>query len=135
MRCHYSTKQGYRGPVFSTAPADLAELILKDFASLEAEFARLANRMGFSKHAPALPLYGMRDVVGALRCIKAVPMRKWVDMGVGHDSVSLRTAIFWARHLWSWIIEAGELFFSGDIGRPGSLLMHPPSRITRLTCL
>ncbi|NUM88833.1 MAG: MBL fold metallo-hydrolase [Bdellovibrionales bacterium] len=125
-------RQGFRGPIFATAPtAELTELILKDFASLEKEFSVLANRRGFSRHAPALPIYEMRDVVGALRSIRPVPLKKWTDIGGGaRFRFSLNGHI-----LGSAFVEVESrgrrIVFSGDMGRPRSLLMKPPSRITR----
>lgn len=55
-------KNGYRGPVFCTAAtADLCSLLLPDSGHLQEEDARYANKRGFSKHHPALPLYTERD--------------------------------------------------------------------------
>ena len=59
--------QGFRGRVFCTAgTADLCRLILPDSARLQEEDARQANRHGYSKHAPALPLYTEADAFRAL---------------------------------------------------------------------
>ena len=55
-------KQGFRGEVHaSAATRDLAEVLLLDSAHLQEEDARRANRGGWSRHAPALPLYGVAD--------------------------------------------------------------------------
>ena len=51
-------KQGYRGPVYAqNATCDLCGIRLPDAGHLQEEDARFANKRGFSKHRPALPLY------------------------------------------------------------------------------
>ena len=53
---------GFRGPVLCTAgTADLARIVLPDSGHLQEEEARFANRIGYSKHDPALPLYTETD--------------------------------------------------------------------------
>lgn len=55
-------RDGFRGRIYSTeATRDVAELILKDSGHLQEKDAEYANRKGFSKHKPALALYGIRD--------------------------------------------------------------------------
>ncbi|MBN4678710.1 MBL fold metallo-hydrolase, partial [Pandoraea nosoerga] len=52
-------RDGFRGRIFATAATrDVAELILKDSGYLQEKDAEYANRKEFSKHKPALPLYG-----------------------------------------------------------------------------
>jgi metallo-beta-lactamase family protein len=49
---------GYRGPVYaSPATVELCRLLLPEAGRLQEDDARLANQLGYSKHAPALPLY------------------------------------------------------------------------------
>ena len=60
-------KDGFHGEIFATdATRDVAELILKDSGYLQEKDAEYANRKGFSKHKPALPLYGLHDAEHAL---------------------------------------------------------------------
>lgn len=60
-------KNGFRGKVFcSAATADLCAVLLPDSGHLQEEDAAFANRHGFSKHVPALPLYTEQD---AVRCL------------------------------------------------------------------
>ena len=55
-------KAGFRGDVFATpAACDLLRILLPDSAHLQEEEARYANRRGYSKHKPALPLYTVED--------------------------------------------------------------------------
>ena len=51
-------KDGFRGQILtSPATVDLAKIVLPDSGHLQEEDAEFANKKGFSKHAPALPLY------------------------------------------------------------------------------
>ena len=59
--------QGFRGRVFCTAGTqDLCRIVLPDAGRLQEEDAAFANRHGFSKHAPALPLYTEIDASRAV---------------------------------------------------------------------
>jgi len=60
-------KNGFAGNVYcSKATRDLCEVLLLDSAHLQEEEARYANKGGFSKHHPALPLYTQEDAENAL---------------------------------------------------------------------
>src|SRR3954462_9346184 len=64
---------GYRGRIFCTpATKELCSLVLPDSAHLQEEDARDANRHGFSKHSPALPLYTSADAARALTQLQPV---------------------------------------------------------------
>src|SRR3954452_11448997 len=66
-------RAGFRGPVYCTAATrDLAALLLPDSGHLQEEDAAFANRHGFSKHHPALPLYTEEDGRAALRQFKPI---------------------------------------------------------------
>jgi len=73
-------KQGFRGPIFSSMPtADLCKILLFDSAKLMEEEARYANKRGFSKHKPALPLYDYDDVERALTLFEPVELSQPVE--------------------------------------------------------
>ena len=60
-------KNGFQGKVYcSSATRALCEILLPDSGHLHEEEAEFANRRGFSKHSPALPLYTEDD---AKRCL------------------------------------------------------------------
>ena len=55
-------KQGFRGKIYCTPPTlELCKLLLPDSGYLQEEDARRANRYGYTKHRPALPLYTLAD--------------------------------------------------------------------------
>jgi metallo-beta-lactamase family protein len=65
--------RGYRGRIFCTpATKDLCSLVLPDAAHIQEEDARDANRHGFTKHQPALPLYTTVDAARALDRLQPV---------------------------------------------------------------
>ena len=55
-------KRGFKGPIFSTpGTRDLCSILLPDAGKLQEEEASYANRKGYSKHSPALPLFTFED--------------------------------------------------------------------------
>lgn len=123
-------RDGFRGKIFATeATRDVAELILKDSGYLQEKDAEYANRKGFSKHKPALPLYGVRDAERALERFSAVPFGKVVKLP-GGASLLFRHAghILGAATV---DIEWGgkRIVFSGDLGRYGDPVMHDPEPV------
>ena len=64
---------GFRGRIFCTpATKELCSLVLPDSAHIQEEDAREANRHGFTRHAPALPLYTPADAARALTQLQPV---------------------------------------------------------------
>src|SRR3954454_11732723 len=64
---------GFRGRIFCTpATKELCSLVLPDSAHIQEEDARDANRHGFTKHSPALPLYTSADAARALTQLQPV---------------------------------------------------------------
>ena len=67
-------RDGFRGRIVCTPEtAELAAIVLRDSAHLQEEDAAYANTVGFSKHRPALPLYGGEDVERTLPLLAATP--------------------------------------------------------------
>ena len=120
-------RKGFRGRVYcSEATADLCRILLPDSARLAEEDAERANRKGYSRHHPALPLYTERDAEAALRHIVTVPF--------GHDfePVSgIRVSLAPAGHILgasTVSVSDGRITvgFSGDLGRQHDTIMRPP---------
>lgn len=123
-------KNGFTGRVYcSEATRDLCEILLLDSAHLQEEEAKYANKKGFSKHQPALPLYTQEDAQNSLALLTTIEYNEKVDLG---DGVSIK--LFSSGHILGSAfvrIEDGKtsILFSGDIGRPNDILMNPPTRI------
>jgi metallo-beta-lactamase family protein len=125
-------KRGFGGPVYcSSATADLCAILLPDAAYLQEKDAEYANRHGFSKHKPALPLYTIEDAEHALRLLRPVGFDQ-VRSLPGGAAIRLRRAghILGAASVqldWAGVTIA----FSGDVGRYGDALMPDPAPIDR----
>lgn len=88
-------KKGFTGKVYCThATRDFCEILLPDSAHLQEEEANYANKRGFSKHSPALPLYTEEDAGRALRQLVPVDFEKAVDLGDGLSLKFSRMATF-----------------------------------------
>ncbi len=124
-------RNGFSGPVYCTgATADLCRILLPDAGRLQEEQAQYANRHGFSKHRPALPLYTEEDARNALKLLKPHAWQKPQELA------DLRFELLPAGHILGAsmvkIAHAGRcLLFSGDLGRPHDPLMLAPATIGR----
>ena len=121
-------KEGFAGHVYATSGTrDLCRILLPDSGHIQEEDAAFANRHGFSKHAPALPLYTRQD---ALDCL---PRLKAVDFGKTFQPIpGWRATFSTAGHILgaaSVLLEVAgrRILFSGDLGRPDDLIMNPPA--------
>jgi metallo-beta-lactamase family protein len=123
-------RAGYRGPVFATrGTAELAEIVLPDSGRLQEEDASEANREGWSKHEPALPLYTEEDALAAAGMIEPVEFGQELEVAPG-----IRARFTHAGH----ILGAASLTlaldgnperriaFSGDLGRSAHPLLRSP---------
>lgn len=120
-------RDGFRGPVFCSAGTkDLCKILLPDSGHIQEEDALFANRHGFSKHTPALPLYTRQNALDSLALLKAVPQRQTFSPLPGWKA-TLQPAghILGASSI---LLEVGgrRILFSGDLGRPDDTLMNAP---------
>ncbi len=118
---------GFKGRVFaSAATLELCQLLLPDSGHLQEEEARFANRHGYSKHSPALPLYTEASARRALERFEVCRFDERFEPLPGFD-LQLRHAghILGAA---SVHLRCGErsVLFSGDLGRSDDLVMKPP---------
>lgn len=123
-------RNGYRGPVYATpATCELVRILLLDSGRLQEEEAGFANKHGFSKHSPALPLYTEQDAVQALKLLQPIELHHRVEVIPGL-SVLLRGA---GHILGASTVEVSAngttLVCSGDLGRPHDPLMFAPESI------
>jgi len=111
-------KNGFKGPIYATkATLELCRILLPDSGHLQEEQAQFANRHGFSKHSPALPLYTEQDANRCLKNFRTVAFEEDVEPALG-----VRAAFTHAGHLLgaaSVRIQHGgrSILFSGDVGR------------------
>jgi metallo-beta-lactamase family protein len=125
-------KRGFNGPIFCTqATAELCELLLPDSGYLQEKDAEYANRHGFSKHKPALPLYTEEDARQALKFLKPIPFEHDWQLPdgamirfrrAGHILGAASVQLDWA---------GSTVVFSGDLGRYNDATMVDPVSIDR----
>lgn len=125
-------KQGYRGSIFCTpATAEVSEITLLDSAKIQEADAKYANKKGYSKHIPALPLYDNQEARQTIKLFRTVRREEWFSP----------VEPFWMRYhdaghlLGSNMIEVEirdrnpplRILFSGDVGRYDGPLYHDPT--------
>jgi metallo-beta-lactamase family protein len=123
-------RNGFRGPILCTgATRALCGLLLPDSGHLQEKDAEFANKHGFSKHAPALPLYTQEDAERALQRFRSVDFHKSHSLGAGMEARFL-----YAGHiLGAAMIELQrggvKLLFSGDLGRANDIGLFAPEPV------
>jgi metallo-beta-lactamase family protein len=124
-------KDGFKGQVYaSPATVDLSKLMLPDSGHLQEEDAAYANKKGFSKHAPALPLYTYDEAVKSLESFRAIDESKPLELS-SHFTLRCFSAghILGARMIEVTVRENGSvkrILFSGDLGRFPQLILREP---------
>lgn len=123
-------KENFRGKINCTSGTqELIGVLLPDSARLQEEDAARANRHGYSKHKPALPLYVLEDVETTLKQVQSYPYEKWFEVVPGIQAFFRR-----AGHiLGSATVELQigrepmtRFVFSGDLGRWNQPILKNP---------
>ena len=122
-------REGFHGKAWTTpATRDLCGILLPDSGHIQEEDAFFANRHGYSKHAPALPLYTRDDAVQALKCIRTMDKGKTFEPIPGWKLTFTSAGHILGAASVLLELAGRRILFSGDIGRPDDLLMPPPDR-------
>lgn len=121
-------KNGFTGKVYcSQATKDLCAVLLPDSGFLQEEEAKFANKHGFTKHKPAVPLYTREDAERSLTHFRAVEFRQNLKL----DEETYMSLIPAGHILGASFIQFkhynSTLLFSGDLGRPLDPILHPPA--------
>ncbi|WP_107853139.1 MBL fold metallo-hydrolase RNA specificity domain-containing protein [Oceanimonas marisflavi] len=128
-------KQGYRGPVYChPATQALCEVLLSDSGHLQEEDAGYLTRHKLSKHDKPEPLYDQKTAEQCMKLFRPLDFDRPRQVGHLH---------FWLQPA-GHILGAGSLIlecdgkkvgFSGDVGRPDDVFMHPPRPLPALDLL
>src|SRR3990167_3338761 len=131
-------REGYRGPGYSTGGTrDLCGIMLPDSARIQEEEARYANKRGYSKHHPALPLYEEQDAYAALRLFetfgydKARPVAKGITVRFSRAGHILGSAIC----TFDLAGSGQRVVFTGVLGRYNAPILKDPTAVDRATTL
>lgn len=120
-------KNGFHGKIICTsATHDLCRILLPDSGHLHEEEAFYANKKGYSKHHPALPLYTREE---AEKSLDYFHPQEWHTPFKIHDN--FHASFRYAGHILgasSILLQHHDttLLFSGDIGRMHDPVMNPP---------
>jgi len=123
-------KNGFAGDILcSASTAALGDILLTDSGYLQEREAEYANRHGFSRHKPALPLYTEEDARRAIALFRPVPFE--AEQTIHAD---LKFILRRAGHILgaaSIQVDANNktIVFSGDIGRYGDPVLPDPSAV------
>ncbi len=127
---------GFRGRVFCTAGTrDLCTLVLPDSAHIQEEDARHANRKGYSRHAPALPLYTGLDAARALTLLQPVGYQRPVPVVPGLEVEFLNAGHLLGSAFARVRLGAKTILFGGDLGRYGRPVLPDPSPVAEADVL
>lgn len=123
-------KQGFKGKIYAShATRDLCAILLLDAGRIQEEDARRANRYGYSKHHPALPLYTEKDAKKSLKYFHSIDfdkehhLKKDLTFSLSHSGHILGSSFITLKN------NDTTLVFSGDIGRPNDPVMRHPAQI------
>jgi metallo-beta-lactamase family protein len=120
-------REGFRGRAYATpGTRDLCGILLPDSGHIQEEDAAFANRHGFSRHAPALPLYTRQDALNSLKQIKPVPMNHLFEPIRGWQARFTSAGHILGAASVLLEVAGRRILFSGDLGRPDDVIMNPP---------
>lgn len=131
-------RDGFDGPVYATpGTRDLVALLLPDSAHLHEEEARYANKEGFSKHRPALPLYTVADAERAVKLVETFGYERPKEILPG-----ITLTFYRAGHILGSAVCVFDLkstrqrvVFSGDLGRYQAPILRDPQSVASATTL
>ena len=123
-------KEGFRGPIYmSAATAAVAELILLDSAKIQEKEAEDANRHGYTRHKPALPLYTVADAQRAIEMFAPVDFHREVELPAGARLVLRRAGHILGASTVEITWRKKRIVFSGDLGRYDDAVMRDPESV------
>jgi metallo-beta-lactamase family protein len=121
-------KNGFKGPVICTrSTRDLCNILLPDSGFLHEKDAEFANRKGFSKHHPALPLYTEKDAERAMHSFRSTPFAKEQKVVTGMKAIFHPAGHILGAAIVELQVQGLRIVFSGDLGRPNTPTMLDPT--------
>jgi metallo-beta-lactamase family protein len=124
--------QGFRGRVFCTpATAELTRIVLADAAHLQEEDAERANRKGYTKHKPALPLFTMKDAERAMTLLQPVGYDRPMPVAPGISASFINAGHLLGSSYARVHLDARgtTILFGGDLGRYGRPVLPDPTPV------
>jgi metallo-beta-lactamase family protein len=125
-------RQGFRGRIHCTrGTQSLLGVMLRDAAHLQEEEAAFANRHGYSKHRPALPLFTAADADAALRLTQPHGYGEPIRLSPNLTAIFRRAGHILGSAIVEISFRSGErpLVFSGDLGRWDRPILRDPELV------
>jgi metallo-beta-lactamase family protein len=123
-------QQGFKGRVFCTAGTkELASLVLPDSAHIQEEDAEQANRHGYTRHAPALPLYTEADAARALAMLQPVGYDRPMPLPGGMELDFVNAGHLLGSAYARIRVDGQTVLFGGDLGRFGRPVLPDPTMV------
>lgn len=125
-------KAGFQGRIYCTEGTKaLCEILLPDAGHLLEEDARYANKKGFSKHSPALPLYTEADALAAIPFFSTQSFDQPRQIAEGIEVTFTPAGHIMGAASVSIRANGKTIVFSGDLGRQTDPIMFPPRPIEK----
>ena len=124
--------QGFKGRIFCTpATAELARVVLADAAKIQEEDAERANRKGYTRHQPALPLFTTQDADRTMTRLQPVGYERPVPVVPGVTAEFLNAGHLLGSAYARLVVESSgkTLLFGGDLGRYDRPILPDPTPV------
>jgi len=124
--------QGFRGRIFCTpATASLTRIVLADAAKLQEEDAERANRKGYTRHRPALPLFTVKDAERAMTLLQPVGYQRPIPVMPGVTAEFINAGhLLGSAYARVTVEGAGKtILFGGDLGRYSRPVLPDPAPV------
>src|SRR5690606_31000894 len=124
---------GFTGRIFCTpGTRDLCSLVLPDAGRIQEEDARQANKHGYTRHRPALPLFTEADALRALTHLQPVGYGVQVPVADGVDVEFLPAGHLLGSAFVRMTLRDDTprtLLFGGDLGRYDRPILPDPTAV------
>jgi metallo-beta-lactamase family protein len=127
---------GYKGRIYCTpGTLELCGLVLPDAGRIQEEDARQANRHGYTKHAPAQPLFTEADALRTLTQLQPFGYERTVDLGGGVSFEFLPAGHLLGSAYVRLTAPGGTILFGGDLGRYNRPVLPDPHPVAQADVL
>jgi metallo-beta-lactamase family protein len=123
-------RNGFDGPIYGTpGTLDLTRVVLRDAAYVQQEDARRANRLGYTKHHPALPLFTAADAERALAMLRPVEYGRELRVTETSRALFRRAGHILGASTIELEVGSRRVVFSGDLGRWNRPILRDPELV------
>jgi metallo-beta-lactamase family protein len=130
--------QGFRGRIFCTpATSELTKIVLADAAHIQEEDAERANRKGYTRHRPALPLFTSRDADRAMMQLQPVGYNRPIPVAPGVTVEFINAGHLLGSAYARVTTDEGPrtILFGGDLGRFSRPVLPDPTLVAHADVL